>query len=77
MALAAKVPIVLAAGDFKRNIVYLGYTIPYERIASVPFSEIMEEIQEYYVKNDIVPKIPTNWNPNIMGTGNEQIQKQN
>ncbi|KFF02361.1 1-acyl-sn-glycerol-3-phosphate acyltransferase [Chryseobacterium luteum] len=72
MALAAKVPIVLAAGDFKRNIVYLGYTIPYERIASVPFSEIMEEIQEYYIKNDIGPKIPANWNPNIMGTGNEE-----
>ncbi|GEN73727.1 MULTISPECIES: 1-acyl-sn-glycerol-3-phosphate acyltransferase [Chryseobacterium] len=72
MALAAKVPIVLAAGDFKRNIVYLGYTIPYERIASVPFSEIMEEIQDYYVKYDIVPKIPANWNPNIMGAGNEE-----
>jgi 1-acyl-sn-glycerol-3-phosphate acyltransferase len=28
MALAAKVPIVLAAGDFKRKIIYLGYTIP-------------------------------------------------
>jgi hypothetical protein len=23
-----------AAGDFKRKIIYLGYTIPYERIAS-------------------------------------------
>jgi len=71
MALAAKVPIVLAAGDFKRNIVYLGYTIPYERIASVPFSEIMEEIQNYYIKHDIVPKIPENWNPNIMGNDAE------
>lgn len=72
MALAAKVPIVLAAGDFKRNIVYLGYTISYERISSVPFSEIMAEIQDYYIKNDIGPKIPANWNPNIMGTGNEE-----
>ncbi len=52
-----------------RKIVYLGYTIPYERIASVPFAEIMQEIQDYYVKNDIVPKVPANWNPNIMGTG--------
>lgn len=69
MALAAKVPIVLAAGDFKRKIVYLGYTIPYERIASVPFAEIMQEIQDYYIKNDIVPKVPANWNPNITGTG--------
>lgn len=65
MAMAAKVPIVLAAGDFKRKIVYLGYTIPYERIASVPFEEIMEEIENYYIKNDIQPKIPANWNPKI------------
>ncbi len=67
MALAAKVPIVLAAGDFKRNIVYLGYTIPYERIASASFLEVMEEIQNYYIKYDIGPKIPANWNPNIIG----------
>ncbi|SHM26384.1 1-acyl-sn-glycerol-3-phosphate acyltransferase [Chryseobacterium polytrichastri] len=71
MALAAKVPLVLAAGDFKRNIVYLGYTIPYERLASAPFSEIMKEIQDYYIKNDIGPKIPENWNPNIMGNDSE------
>lgn len=66
MALAAKVPIVLAAGDFKRNIVYLGYTIPYERLETASFIEIMEEIQNYYIKNDIGPKIPANWNPNII-----------
>jgi hypothetical protein len=23
----------------------------------------MQEIQDYYVKNDIVPKVPENWNP--------------
>lgn len=67
MAMAAKVPIVLAAGDFKRKTMFLGYTIPYERIASVPFAEIMEEIKNYYIKNDIGPKIPENWNPDIMG----------
>ena len=67
MALAAKVPIVLAAGDFKRNIVYLGYQIPYERLETASFAEIMQEIQDYYIKNDIGPKIPANWNPNIMG----------
>jgi len=71
MALAAKVPIVLAAGDFKRNTIFLGYTIPYERLASVPFTEIMREIQDYYIKNDIGPKIPKNWNPNIMGSDSE------
>lgn len=67
MALAAKVPIVLAAGDFKRKTMYLGYTIPYEKIASVPYEEIMREIEEYYIKYDIVPKIPANWNPDITG----------
>ncbi|WP_162033603.1 1-acyl-sn-glycerol-3-phosphate acyltransferase [Chryseobacterium potabilaquae] len=66
MALTAKVPIVLAAGDFNKKIIYLGYTIPYERIASVSFPEIMKEIQEYYVNNNIVPKVPANWNPNFM-----------
>lgn len=71
MALAAKVPIVLAAGDFKRNIVYLGYTIPYERLETASFIEIMEEIQNYYIKNDIGPKIPANWNPNIIGNDAE------
>lgn len=72
MALAAKVPIVLAAGDFKRNIVYLGYQIPYERLETASFAEVMQEIQDYYIKNDIGPKIPANWNPNIMGNDAEE-----
>lgn len=74
MALAAKVPIVLAAGDFKRNTVYLGYQIPYERLETASFTEIMEEIQDYYIKNDIGPKIPANWNPNIMGNDAEGVR---
>ncbi|MDO5616604.1 MAG: 1-acyl-sn-glycerol-3-phosphate acyltransferase [Cruoricaptor ignavus] len=65
MALAAKVPIVIGAGDFKRKIVYLGYKIPYERIASEPYEDIMAEIENYFVKYDIQPKIPENWNPKI------------
>ncbi|MBW3523211.1 1-acyl-sn-glycerol-3-phosphate acyltransferase [Chryseobacterium sp. NKUCC03_KSP] len=74
MALAAKVPIVLAAGDFKRNTVYLGYQIPYERLETASFTEIMEEIQNYYIKNDIGPKIPANWNPNIIGNDAEGVR---
>jgi len=74
MALAAKVPIVLAAGDFKRNIVYLGYQIPYERLETASFTEVMKEIQDYYIKNDIGPKIPANWNPNIMGNDAEEVR---
>ena len=65
MAMAAKLPIVLAAGDYKRNTVFLGYKIPFEKIANTPFEEIMQEIQDYYIKNDIQPKIPENWNPQI------------
>lgn len=65
MALAAKVPIVIAAGDFKRKIIYLGYQIPYEKIASVSYEEIMDEIENYFVKYDIHPKVPENWNPKI------------
>lgn len=65
MAKAAKVSIVIAAGDFKRKIIYLGYKIPYEKIENESYETIMEEIQEYFVKYDIHPKIPENWNPKI------------
>lgn len=65
MALTAKVPIVLAAGDFKRKIIYLGYKIPYEKIANETFEDLMKEIQDYYVHYDIQPKVPENWNPKI------------
>lgn len=65
MAVAAKVPIVLAAGDFKRKIIYLGYEIPVDRIQNESYESLMQEIEEYFVKNDIVPKVPANWNPKI------------
>lgn len=65
MALSAKVPMVLAAGDFKRKQINLGYIIPYEKIANESYEDLMKEIQNYYVKFDVQPKIPENWNPNI------------
>ena len=65
MALAAKVPIVLAGGDYKRKTVNLGYKIPYEKLETLSFEEIMQEIQDFYIKYDITPKIPENWNPKI------------
>ena len=65
MALAAKVPIVLAGGDYKRKTVNLGYKIPYEKLEMLSFEEIMQEIQDFYIKYDITPKIPENWNPKI------------
>ncbi len=65
MAVAAKVPIVLAAGDFKRKIVYLGYQISVEKIETATYEEILKEISDYFIKHDITPKIPANWNPDI------------
>lgn len=65
MALAAKVPIVIAAGDFKRKTMYLGYKIPFDKITSQSYEETMEEIQNYFIKYDIQPKVPANWNPKI------------
>ena len=62
MAMTAKVPIVLAAGDFKRNIVYLGYQIPYEKVAAQGYEATLREISDYFIKYDITPKIPENWN---------------
>lgn len=65
MALQAKVPIVIAAGDFKRKIIYLGYKIPYEKIVSMSYEELLKEFENYFIKYDIQPKIPENWNPKI------------
>ena len=65
MALAAKVPIVLAVGDFNTKTMFLGYKIPYERLISVPYEEILKEIQDYMIEHNIQPKIKENWNPEI------------
>lgn len=63
MALAAKVPIVLAAGDFKDKIIYLGKKISVEEIENRSYEDLMSELEEYYKK--ITPKNPANWNPKI------------
>jgi 1-acyl-sn-glycerol-3-phosphate acyltransferase len=63
MALAAKVPIVYAAGDFKEKVMYLGKKISVEELKSRSFEEIMTDMEEYYKK--IHPKYPENWNPKI------------
>ena len=63
MALSAKVPIVLGAGDFAKKTVFLGKKISVEDLETRSFESIMEELEEYYKK--ITPKIPENWNPKI------------
>lgn len=63
MALAAKVPIVVAAGDFKHKIIYLGKKISVEDLETRSYEDIMAEMEEYYKK--ITPKKPENWNPKI------------
>lgn len=65
MALGAKVPIVIAAGDFKRKIIYLGHKIPYEKITSMSYEELLKEFENYFIKYDIQPKVSENWNPEI------------
>lgn len=63
MALTAKVPIVVAAGDFKEKKIYLGKQISVEDLETRTYEDIMAELEEYYKK--ITPKFPENWNPKI------------
>lgn len=63
MALEAKVPIVLAAGDFKDKIIYLGKKISVEELETKTFEQIMDQLEEYY--KQITPKNPEKWNPKI------------
>ncbi|AZI32829.1 1-acyl-sn-glycerol-3-phosphate acyltransferase [Kaistella carnis] len=63
MALAAKVPIVIAAGDFKDKVIYLGKKISVEELETRSYEDIMAEMEEYYKK--ITPKFPEKWNPKI------------
>ena len=65
MALAAKVPITLASGDFNTKTLYMGHSIPYEKLVNSTFEEVMEELQNYYIKHNIQPKNKENWNPQI------------
>lgn len=63
MALAAKVPIVLASGDYKLKVIKIGYIIPYEDLVSRPMESILDEIQNYF--KDINAKYPEKYNPKI------------
>lgn len=63
IALKARVPIVLGAGDFKDKTVYLGRKISVEDLETRSFESIMDEIQDYY--KTITPKHPEKWNPKI------------
>lgn len=63
MALAAKVPIVVAAGDFKKKEIHLAYKISVEDLETRTYEDIMAEMEEYYKK--ITPKYPEKWNPKI------------
>lgn len=65
MALAAKVPIVIGAGDYAKKTVYLGYKIPYERILELGYAGVLQEISDYVEEKNLVPAVPENWNPNF------------
>lgn len=63
MALAAKVPIIVAAGDFRTKQIHLAYKISVEDLETRTYEDIMAEMEEYYKK--ITPKYPEKWNPKI------------
>lgn len=63
MALEAKVPIVIAAGDFKNKTIHLGKQISVQDLETRSFESIMKEMEEYY--KNITPKYPEKWNPKI------------
>jgi len=65
MALAAKVPIVMAVGDFNTKTMLLGYKIPYEKIVSSSYEDILKEISDYLVEHNVQPKIAEYWNPKL------------
>ena len=65
MALAAKVPIVMAVGDYGTKTMLLGYKIPYERLVNMSYEEVLQEISKYLVDNNVQPHTKENWNPNI------------
>ena len=63
MALESKVPIVIAAGDFKTKQIHLGKMISVEDLQTRSYENIMQELEDYYKK--ITPKYPEKWNPKI------------
>ena len=63
MALRAKVPIVIASGDFRDKTIYLGKKISYEDLITRSYEDIMSELEVYYTQRH--PKFPEKWNPKI------------
>ena len=63
MALESKVPIVIAAGDFKTKQIHLGKMISVEDLQTRSYESIMQELEDYYKK--ITAKYPEKWNPKI------------
>lgn len=61
MAIAAKVPIVIATGDYQTKRIKIGYTIPYNDLLQRSVESILDELQTY-LKN-IHPRFPKNYNP--------------
>jgi len=63
MAIQAKVPIVLASGDYKRRLVRIGYMISYEDLISRSLESVLDEIENFF--KDVIAKYPENYNPKI------------
>lgn len=65
MAMKARVPIVMATGDFGTKTIYLGKKISFEELEQKPYEEVLAIISNYFKEKNIKPKVPENWNPNI------------
>lgn len=63
MALSAKLPIVIATGDYQTKHIKIGYTIPYQELIQRSIESVLDEIQAY-LKN-IHPKFPEDFNPKL------------
>ncbi len=63
MAIAAKVPIVMASGDYQTKHIKIGYTIAYKDLVQRSMESVLDEIQTYF--KNISPKFPENYNSKI------------
>jgi len=63
MAKQARVPIVLAAGDYKHKVGKIGHLISVEDLETRSMESILDEIEDYF--KDITAKHPENYNPKI------------
>lgn len=63
MAIAAKVPIVLASSDYPTKHIKIGHAISYNDLVQRSIESVLDEIQDYF--KNIQARFPENYNPKI------------